>query len=478
MARLASVVWFIVAGAGLSLRADPPPAGDLALQARAILRKYCADCHDTHPRRIGELSVRTRAGLERAGRPFLVPSSPSTSQIVHLIEDGSMPPGQRPQPSPDERRILRDWIAVGAPAYPATFDELYVRRAILADIEKRPAEQRPTGRYLSLHNLVRDDDPTFTLEERRTALRRAISQLSKATGDVLEPIDGAATIFRLELAPTGWDLRPFQRREVVDQKERLTPSSVNLYDLILIEYPFGRLDPSEPTFARLIETFLRPAGQLVPILYLRGDWLTDVFLGTRASADITRALELPQPSIRNGSPTPLPDDPLTTGARILPLDGIDASDHDSGEGGFGVLFDVWNAETRATARRFQGGNYLLFFLRPTRDTFVQLVWRNADGTCSVPNLGAHSFLGANTETILAGASGKGYRLKQNLTGRERLIVYAAESSLPPTEHLKTKMLDERVVHRFYPLPGEKPMGEVNPDRVIRKSVEIEITQPR
>ncbi|MCX7701556.1 MAG: hypothetical protein N2039_11835, partial [Gemmataceae bacterium] len=462
---------------GVSRQAQPRDPGDLTLQARSILRKYCAECHHSGPNRIGELSVLDRAGLERPNRPFLNLGSPTQSQILQLVEDGSMPPGQRPRPTPEERQVLREWVAAGATAFPAGFDEGYVRRTILTDIERRTPEERIRGRYFSLHNLVRDDDVSFTLESRRAALRQAVARLSKAPGAQLTPIDAAATVFRLDIAQAGWDFRPFQRREVVEQKERLTPSPVTLHDVILIEYPFGRLDPGEPTFGRLVELFLRPANQLVPILYLRGDWFSEVFLGSRAASDLARALDLPPPPLHSGPPPRLPDDANGTGRPIRPLDGIDAPDRDSGEGGFGVLFDVWNAETRATARRFIEGGQLLLYLRPTREAFVQIVWRNADGSCGVPNLGANSLLGANTETILGGASGKGYRLKQNVLGKERLILYAAEGALPAAEHLRTKLLDERVVHRFYRLPGEETKAEADPERIIRKTIEIEIVKP-
>lgn len=477
MNRLAQVAWVWIAASAMPLEAQPSDPGDLTLQARSILRKYCAECHHSGPNRVGELSVLDRAGLERADRPFLNLGSPTQSQIVQLVEDGSMPPGPRPRPTPEERRVLREWVAAGAAAYPASFDEGFVRRAILEDVQKRTTEERIRGRYFSLHNLVRDDDVSFTLESRRSALRQAVSRLSKAPDDALTPIDGAATVFRLDIAQAGWDLRPFQRREIVEQKERLSPSPVTLHDVILIEYPFGRLDPGEPTFGRLIDLFLRPANQLVPILYLRGDWFSEVFLGSRAASDLARALDLPRPPLHSAPPPRLPDDASSTGRPIRPLDGIDAPDRDSGEGGFGVLFDVWNADTKATARRFVEGGQLLLYLRPTRDAFVQIVWRNADGSCGVPNLGANSLLGANTETILGGASGKGYRLKQNVTGKERLMLYAAEGTLPPAEHLRTKLLDERVVHRFYRLPGENALGEADPERIVRKTIEIEIVKP-
>src|SRR5262245_59949028 len=97
---------FIVGGLVLFCVACAPAApakSDLTIQARAVLRKYCADCHHPDAGHFGEISVLDRAGLERAGRPFLLPGKPTASQILQLIDGGSMPPGNRDKPNEVER---------------------------------------------------------------------------------------------------------------------------------------------------------------------------------------------------------------------------------------------------------------------------------------------------------------------------------------------------------------------------------------
>lgn len=460
-----------------ALAAESQTTADLALQARAILHKYCAECHRSAETRIGELSVWDRTGLDRPDRPFLVPGSAVESQIWRLIEDGSMPPGTRPKPNADERETLRRWIDAQAPSFPHQFDESYVRQTILADIEKRPAEQRGRGRYFSLHHLVKDGDISVSLEPQRSSLRQAITQHSRISPDALEVIDGSGTVFRVDLTAAGWDARPFQRRELVDGREKLQPSSVNLFDLILIDYPLATWDPDEPTFRRLIELFLRPAEQLVPVLYLRGDWFVEHFVGSATSLDIARYLQLQAPVRLANRRNPLLPSPNVPGRPIRPLDARDSPDSDRGEKGFGVLFDVWSHETRATARSFHPGDRLLIYVRPTRDAYIQIVWHNADGTCSVPNLGINELLGSGVEAVLGGATGQGYRLKRGVIGRERIVLFASEDRLPPTEHLKSKDINERVIHRFYRLPGERRPDEADPERIIRKSVEFDIREP-
>ena len=72
----------------------------------------------------------------------------------------------------------------------------------------------------------------------------------------------------VDIRKLGWDQQPFER----PQDEEMLPSTVNLFDLALLEYPYGILYEDSETFDRLKEEFLVPAGQVRPIPYLRADW--------------------------------------------------------------------------------------------------------------------------------------------------------------------------------------------------------------
>src|SRR5689334_3708701 len=61
---------------------------ETTLRARAVLRKYCAECHDKENKPRGEISVMDRAGMDRPDRPFLAPGSADASQLMRLVEDG------------------------------------------------------------------------------------------------------------------------------------------------------------------------------------------------------------------------------------------------------------------------------------------------------------------------------------------------------------------------------------------------------
>src|SRR5207237_740555 len=69
--------------------------------------------------------------------------------------DGSMPPGGRPRPTPQEVDTLRAWIAASAPRYPRAFDDRFVLDTVLDDLDRQPPAAAPSLRYLSLAHLIR-----------------------------------------------------------------------------------------------------------------------------------------------------------------------------------------------------------------------------------------------------------------------------------------------------------------------------------
>src|SRR5262245_43262009 len=113
MPRLALLVVVLFTSAP-ARAADPPPAhrvtGDLAIRARDILQKHCAECH-TGSREPGQskLKLLDYKQVTAKGAPvqFVVPGG--RSQILELVKDGSMPPGNRPPPTAEEIAVLEQW---------------------------------------------------------------------------------------------------------------------------------------------------------------------------------------------------------------------------------------------------------------------------------------------------------------------------------------------------------------------------------
>ena len=119
------------------------PAADtkerLAEQARVVLRKYCLECHGSGKEVKAELRLLDYKLLLQ--RRIVVPSNPEDSELLQLVQCGTMPPGTRPKLQPVELAALRDWIVGGAPDFPPEIGEVYVLRKILEDV--RSARDNP-----------------------------------------------------------------------------------------------------------------------------------------------------------------------------------------------------------------------------------------------------------------------------------------------------------------------------------------------
>src|SRR5262249_26329083 len=148
---------------------------------------------------------------------------------------------------------------------------------------------------------------------------------------------------------------------------------------------------------------------------------------------------------------------------IRPLDSVLNLNQPPDSSPLSMLFETLDAKSmkRTPKTDFTVGDRYIIHIRPTRQVNVEIVISNPDGTQSYPNLGAHGLIDGNEDKDLGG-SGTGYPVPGK-TGKVRLTVFASETELPPAEVLKTKRPNERVIHRFYTLPGQKS-GDFDPAR--------------
>jgi hypothetical protein len=235
---------------------------ELGARAQDILRRHCFVCH-------GQDLKTVRAGLnilERGqlmGRKLVVPQAADDSELLGFIEDGTMPPAGRPAMPKEDRAILRAWIQAGAPPFPdLQLGNPYVLRSIFEDVKKLPKQERAAVRYFSLNHLLAEERTRRELPRRRETLVLAIAFLSRAEGKPARPvaIEPSATVYRVNLAELGWNRKPYDN------------SPLTLFDLVLLEYPYGVADVTDRVYQELAEVFLLPAAQARPIPYLRGDW--------------------------------------------------------------------------------------------------------------------------------------------------------------------------------------------------------------
>lgn len=448
---------------------------ETTLRARAILRKYCSKCHDSEDKPRGEISVMDRAGMERAERPFLAPGSADASQLLRFIEDGSMPPGTHDKPTAEERAVIKEWINADAASFPRQFDDAYVLSSIAADIKRLPQAERPHVRYFTLHNVVADDP--LKIAGPRDALFQAIGDHSKVK-DKPGVADPFQMVYRIDLRNTGWDLQPFKGRRVEDKKVFPVDSKVNLFDVILLEYPFGILDAKSPDFQKIAKLFLEPAGQVVPITHVRADWFADTFAKSPVATELRGALDLPAPPPRN----PLADRPLPDTRRkataMAPLDATTIGDVNAPSAEIDLIFEIgYPRNTSGSGFRpnkaFKSGDQISVHLRSTKTVFIEIVWTEETGRCSF--LKVKELVGAGDDKYFEEYADKSpLRVEATRPGVNKFTIFASETDFPPGEVLSTKQLNYRVIHPFYPLPGVTTKFDHDPAKVVKKTIEFTI----
>ena len=273
--RLASVVAFALLAAPAWAQADDPPEltrrdrGDLAIHARSILRQHCFECHNGN-KKISSLPILEHAKLIATTNavPFVAPKKVANSQIIHFIEDGSMPSGDRPRLSPDEISVLKKWIAEGAPSFPNAFDTAGTVQAISTDLASQPEETVKYLRYISFAHLVTDKGPLPNLKKAEFDLARALRVAGVTVPP--QPVDDTATLFRFDLRTIGWD-----KRDLFVKRGGIFP--LDIYDVLLLEYPYAAAVKDND---RLNQYFAN-ANLVRPIPFLRADWVTQVLLNQK-----------------------------------------------------------------------------------------------------------------------------------------------------------------------------------------------------
>ncbi len=490
-------------------RAGPPPlsareTGDLAIRARAVLRKYCHECHGGRKTR-GNLNVLDHGRLVATGPhpvPFVVPGDPAASQVLHFVEDGSMPPGGKPRPGRDEVQTLRQWVAAGAPRFPATFDESGTLRSLLDDVKRQPPEAVPHLRYLSLAHLVRDDAPPPDLHSVELELRRSLQRVGMTARPV--PVDVTATLFRLDSRGTAWENRELFSRVAKGAPAEVAP--LTAYDLLLLEYPHGSGPPADPVDAAALAEFLTRTKAVRPVPFLRADWVAAVLgeqsplaeelkslaelseaLGTRGNPALGATAALPcGPKVRAfAGRNPLPAAPRPpTDSTLLPLFAWYSGDCRTEPPPFNLKAEVVDTQ----------GNVLKtvtdrtpFRLRVTTDRDVRfvllMVW--SDGTVVTQPTRANGLLKAG-ETLLSPTEGGTFRITGVLTGEPRateyFVILASPTELPPVVIVRSRHAtrppcrDEGrfPVYRFFFDPEARPPAGFDPARVVRVVVPVTV----
>jgi serine/threonine-protein kinase len=271
--------------------APPPTRPSLPAHVKEIFRSHCLACHG---------GAKTKKNVRILDRELLVretkvviPSRPDDSILYRLItaeDEPVMPPSGQPRLSAADIDAIRQWIAAGAPAFPADVPPPpepakdkglqdvvgvdYAHKRILAHVRTLDRAVRRHVRFFSINHLLTGGATRAELDLHRAALAKAINHLSwqrrLIKPQAIDPLD---TIFCVDLRDLGWDATPFDR---LRGKEVIGRSDLNLFDLVLLEYPYGVVHTESATFAELVREFLEPAAQVRPIVHVRADWFVSV----------------------------------------------------------------------------------------------------------------------------------------------------------------------------------------------------------
>lgn len=283
----ASSVW----AANKDSQSTPKPSPEaLASRVKEIFRQRCFECHGGSSTQAGIAVLDHKTLLEKKA---LVPGKPEESKIyLSVIEpnEAARMPQDQPQLSTQDIDTIRQYILAGAPPFPndvAVPTEMakdaglkdvvgvdYVLKQILQHVQKMPPGDRANIRYFSCNHLLSRGATRAELDLQRAALAKAINHLSRQPFIVRpEIVDGeTASVFAVDIRKLGWEKKPF--RVSVAGKEEASP--FNLFDLVLLEYPYGIIFEDSITFDSLLTDFINPAGLARPIPYLRTDWFCSV----------------------------------------------------------------------------------------------------------------------------------------------------------------------------------------------------------
>jgi serine/threonine-protein kinase len=264
------------------------PLSSEALTARVkeLFRTRCFECHGG-TRTNGGIKILDAEALVK--KKALVPANPEESLLFQLVtadDDSVMPPAGQPRLTAVDIDRVRQWITAGAPAFPSdvvapktdvqepALREVvgveHVLKKILEHVRTLRANDRTYFRYFSMNHLLTGGVTREELDLHTDAFAKAINHLS-LEAKIVRPLvlDGTqGTVFAVDIRQLGWHKQPFK----VHSEGTTESSSLNLFDLALLEYPYAAIYEDSEIFDRLVEEYLLPSKLVRPIPYVRVDW--------------------------------------------------------------------------------------------------------------------------------------------------------------------------------------------------------------
>ncbi|HET6879265.1 MAG TPA: c-type cytochrome domain-containing protein, partial [Pirellulales bacterium] len=266
--------------------AVPPPA-DLAARVKELFRVRCFECHGGTRTNGGIKILDSKLLLENA----VVAGKPEESLLFELVtadDDSAMPPAGQPRLAANDVDAIRRWIAAGAPEFPgdvavsnkdsqdaalaAVSGAEHVLTTILDHVRSTRISDRTYFRYFSINHLLTGGATREELDLHADAFAKAINHLS-LEASLVRPTaldEPQRTVFAVDIRKLGWHKQPFHVHDEDGQANERSP--LNLFDLVLLEYPYAAIYEDSETFDRLADEYLLPANLARPVPYVRIDW--------------------------------------------------------------------------------------------------------------------------------------------------------------------------------------------------------------
>ena len=232
---------------------------DLAQQVYAIFQQNCLNCHGPHGAFTEEIVIESAGGLVNSGA--VVPRKPAIESELYKRLWEADPAKRMPlggQLSPQAILTIGNWIQAGAPSWDVQHDVNFITTdAMLTAIENHlnalDPFDRPFVRYFTTTHLYNAGESPEALGAYHVALSKLINSLSWGP-EIINPesIDGAKTIFYIDLRNYEWDIRdawtqieavyPYTIEFNIDTHAGLHGKLANLRQEMACEVPFVHAD--------------------------------------------------------------------------------------------------------------------------------------------------------------------------------------------------------------------------------------------
>ncbi len=262
--------------AGLSY--DSP----LGAQVKGIFTAKCFKCHGDK-KVAGDLRILDCQSL--VAKNLVALGNPEKSELFKRIaakkSDDMMPPEELPRLAPGEIALIHDWIAGNAGTVtPVTKEDVaivaklgaeYILDSIYQDVHRLKPADREYVRYLSFTHILVAGATSEQLEIQREALFKVVNHMTWSANLVAPvAIERTNTIYRIDLRQLGWNHLVYGANAKSDY------SKTNLFDLALLEYPYGIIYDRSLAYKSLLAEYFPYTHQVRPIAYVRSDWFCSV----------------------------------------------------------------------------------------------------------------------------------------------------------------------------------------------------------